>query len=112
MGMRRDLACLEFGRCEKRDCGRVEALDAGLVEALDAGRWSVVGVRVVVRDGGLDDKLEGGRLLLPWLLAERLELLEGIMCTEEHGSYEHGNMIHFARKLDQVTPSRFFYHLL
>jgi len=52
----------------------VDALDKGRVERLDGGRG-------VALEEGLDVFLEGGleELLFPWLLAERLELLNGII---------------------------------
>lgn len=54
---------------EALDIGRVDRLDAGLGVVLNDGRE-------VFLDMGLA-RLEPGRL--PWLFAERLELLEGIM---------------------------------
>jgi hypothetical protein len=54
---------------EALDKGRVDRLDAGLGVVLDDGRE-------VFLDTGLA-RLEPGRP--PWLFAERLELLEGIM---------------------------------
>ena len=56
----------------------MDALDKGRVERLDGGRGVAPeeGLEVFLEDG-----LEG--LLFPWLLAERLELPDGIIVAYE-----------------------------
>jgi len=40
-GTKRDRACLECGRWEKRDCGLVDALDVGRTERLETDRCGI-----------------------------------------------------------------------